>query len=185
MKKSDEGKARQPYMYIVQPEISPPNANMQSQYRTVVEQEEAAEMIDGVEKQQANEDEIRVLSTETVRPKGTPGEQSGEGDGVVEVSTGVTNGEDGKKRKEIRKPKQQKKKKFSEMNRDELLHFLARMPAAVPKPTCTLYIGGEEITARIVKKKGDKFILDVLLQDGRKTIAVKNSDIDGISVDNL
>ena len=188
MKKSDEEKARQPYMYIVQPEISPPASHMQSQYRTVVEQEEAAETIDGDEKESPNEDEIRVVSAEAVRTAEAPLDQNGEGDSVVEVSTGVTDGTEGQeasKRKVIRKPRQQKKKKFSEMTRDELLHFLARMPAAVPKPVCTIYIGGEPFTAQIVKKKGENYILNVHLDEGNQTISIKGSDIGEVIVDNL
>ncbi|WP_019240530.1 MULTISPECIES: CotO family spore coat protein [Bacillus] len=193
MSKEKDQDQKQPYMYIVQPEISPPESNMQDQYRAVIEETEHTEKSDeGLH--QNSTDEIVIVSSEKV--KTTPfaseisiyDEQQSMEDSkeVVEVSTGVQldqKDEKGKKRPPRRKTN--KKQKFNEMSKEELVTYLARMPAAVPKPTCFMVIKGKRVRGQVQRKRGEDFFVKVLVGDRDDTMIVKMDDIEEIKVENL
>ncbi|MGN1401539.1 MAG: CotO family spore coat protein [Bacillus sp. (in: firmicutes)] len=182
MSKEKEGSQKLPYMYIVQPEISPPEASMQSQFRSVVEEKEV-EIIDAEEESdEVLSDEIKVISSESVEQQDAVYSGNTESDKVVEVSTGV---DTGKKPKPRRKPSSKKSKKFSDMPKTELLAYLARIPGAVPKPMCLLTVQGDEVMGQVQKKKGDTYIVKISLGDRSKMVSLAEGEIDHIEVINL
>ncbi|MEH6943483.1 hypothetical protein, partial [Bacillus sp. JJ722] len=81
--------------------------------------------------------------------------------------------------------KNNNKKKFSSMSKEEIVTFLARMPPAVPKPTCKMSINGKVVQGQVQRKKGELYNVKVL--SGRKVeiIEIKMEDIDFIQVEYL
>lgn len=169
MSKKSEENEKKPYMYIVQPDISPPDPNMQSQYRAIVGEDDIK--VVEVEEGEAVS-EIRILSSEEVED-----ETENDDDLVVEMSTAVVSEEVVEK-----KPK---KKSFSEMTKEEIMLFLAKMPSVVPRPVCMFTISGEKVRGQVEKQKGDMFLLRLQLPDGSELLQAKMEDIEHIEVENL
>lgn len=191
--KNNDKNQKQPYMYIVQPDISAPVSNMQSQYRSAVDQK-GLEVIEVDDDASVVSEDIRVVSTEDLNKQDTVQvenivERSEDAQEVVEVSTSVDTEikqEDKNKKSQAKKRvKHRKKQKFSDMTKEELTNFLARMPAAVPKPTCNISIRGEELTGQVQKKKGDIYFIKLIYEDSSEIIGVKLEEIDHIAVENL
>ncbi len=190
MSKKSEDNPKKPYMYIVQPDISPPDPDMQSQFRSIIGEDD----IKVVEVEESSVvEEIRIISSESVdeiEEKLTEVPISQDEGLVVEMSTAVTVnedekvGENAKKVKDIVR-KKNKKKSFSEMTKEELIHFLARMPAAVPKPMCIITIEGEKFRGQFEKQKGEYFLLRLEAQEGSELIQVRLEDIEAVEVENL
>ncbi len=172
-------KPSKPFMYIVQPEISPPLSDMQSQYRMPLKPEDE-EISEG----NAPSEEIKVVSTEKVTDVSEADQTHAE---TIEVSTGVDPGE-GKKKPNSSKKEQKranKMRRFSEMSKEELIPYLAGMPSAVPKPTCSMIIQGEKFTGQVQKKKGDFYIINITQDGGNNQLSVRLDDIEAISVQYL
>ena len=172
-------KPSKPFMYIVQPEISPPLSDMQSQYRMPLKPED-----EEISDDNAPSEEIRVVHTEKVTDISEADQDTAE---TIEVSTGVDQGE-GKKNRNPSKKEQKKTNKmrrFSEMPKEELVPYLAGMPPAVPKPVCSIIIQGEEFTGQIQKKKGDLYIVNIIQDGENHQISVRLDDIEAVSVQYL
>ena len=90
MSKKSEENQKKPYMYIVQPDISPPDPNMQSQFRSIIDEDD----IKVVEVEEGSiVDEIRIISSESIdqTEEKVIEEHVSQDDGlVVELSTAVT-----------------------------------------------------------------------------------------------
>ncbi|MBD3110163.1 hypothetical protein IEO70_17665 [Bacillus sp. AGMB 02131] len=170
MSKKSEENEKKPYMYIVQPEISPPDPNMQSQYRSIVGEDDIK--VVEVEEGEAVS-EIRILSSEEVEADA----ENNDDEMVVEMSTAVVS-------EEVIKEKP-KKKSFSEMTKEEIMMFLAKMPSVVPRPVCMFTISGEKVRGQVEKQKGDMFLLRLQLPDGSELLQAKMEDIEHIEVENL
>ena len=170
MSKKSEDKQKKPYMYIVQPEISPPDPNMQSQYRAIVGEDDI-KVVEMEKEDVVNE--IRIISSEEVAADAVGVED----ELVVEMSTAVVSNEAVEE-----KPK---KKTFSEMTKEEIVLFLARMPSVVPKPVCMFTIDGEKIRGQVEKQKGDMFLVRLQLPEGSELLQVRMEDIEDIEVENL
>lgn len=200
MSKNSDDSKKQPYMYIVQPEISPPPSNMQSHFRSAIDQKELEiiEVDEGTSEEISKD--IHIVSSEKINQANNevileddPGVSTMDQENieeVVEVSTGVEveaelelNSKMKKQAK--RKLKQSKKKNFSDMTKEELVAFLAKIPMAVPKPTCSISIRGQRVTGQIHRKKGDNYFVKILSDEVSETVSIKIEDIDFIEVENL
>lgn len=181
MSKKSEDKQKKPYMYIVQPEISPPDPNMQSQFRSVVGEDDikVVEVEDG-----AAVDEIRIISSESLDETEETMVASQNDELVVEMATAVVVKETEEESVPIKETKR-KKKSFLEMSKEEIVHFLAKMPAAVPRPVCTITIDGEKFRGQFEKQKGELFLIRIQLEEGSELIRVRMEDIGGVEVENL
>ncbi|MGM9927296.1 MAG: CotO family spore coat protein [Bacillus sp. (in: firmicutes)] len=205
MRKKDDKAQKQPYMYIVQPNISPAHPNMQSQYQSIIEQESQVLMAEKV-----LQEEIRVISSEKVseleqvngaeevdeikqaiKEKVSRKAQVGRGE-VVEISTSVQMEEiDEEEQRSInqRMKKQQLRPKqlkdFSKMSKEELLLFLVRIPASTPKPVCRIRIHGEEVIGQVHKKKGSLYTIKVIVNDHKEQILVTIDQIEAIGVESV
>ncbi|MFS0782845.1 CotO family spore coat protein [Bacillus sp. 1P06AnD] len=191
-----ESEHKHPYMYIVQPEIEPPDANMQSQYRSAVKPGEA-EVVDVDDASSDHEimqvqDEVRVVSTENVKENEKDDVESEE---VIEISTGIQDVSDKAKRNDAkdnkrrmnkeRAIKKQKKQRFSEMSKEDLLNYLAYMPGAVPRPICNIMIDGEDLIGQVLRKRNNVYMIKLFFEDREETIAIKEEEIEAIQVGNL
>jgi len=191
-KKREDNQKKPPYMYIIQPDISPPDPNMQSQFRAIIGEDEVkvVEVEEGVVI-----DEIRIISKESLNDGGETLKQEDydenqNSDIVVEMSTAViANAIDGSEEdvpKNIKEEKvRNKKKSFSEMTKEEIVYFLAKMPAAVPKPVCIITIDGQEFRGQVEKQKGESFLLKLDLNGQSELLQVSMEEIEAIEVENL
>ena len=184
MSKKNEENEKKPYMYIVQPEISPPDPNMQSQFRSIVG--EADIKVVEVEEEEIV-DEIRIISSESINETDKTvieKDASQNEELIVEMATAVVVSETEEDSVQI-KEKKRKKKSFSEMSKEEIVHFLAKMPAAVPRPVCIITIDGEKFRGQFEKQKGELFLIRIQLEEGSELIRVRMEDIEGVEVENL
>lgn len=184
MSKKSEDKQKKPYMYIVQPEISPPDPNMQSQFRSIIGEDDikVVEVEEG-----AVVDEIRIISSESLDEADETmieDDVSQNDEVVVEMATAVVVNETEEESVPIEETNR-KKKSFSEMSKEEIVHFLARMPAAVPRPVCIITIDGEQFRGQIEKQKGELFLLKIHLHEGSELLQVRMEDIESVEVENL
>jgi len=190
MSKKSEDNQKKPYMYIVQPDISPPDPNMQSKFRSIISEDD----IKVVEVEEGSiVDEIRIISSESIdeTEESQIEDHVSQDDGlVVEMATAVTVNEVDKVggNAQLVKDtdrKKTKKKSFSEMTKEELVLFLARMPAAVPRPMCIITLDGEKFRGQFEKQKGEFFLVRIEVQEGSELIQVKLEDIEEVEVENL
>jgi hypothetical protein len=177
MSREKDEKKKTPFMYIIQPSISPPQQNMQSEYRSKRKSKEVVEI----------DDERNAIISQTEHAY----EESFSEMEVVEVSTSIE--QNAEKELDMENSvarelildeetieKNNKKKKFSEMSKEELVNFLARIPLVVPKPICEMVINGNIVKGSIEKKKGDLYIVKAGF--GQKTIECKLEEIESIRV---
>ena len=197
MSKKKGDNEKHPYMYIVQPDISPPTANMQKYFRLKVDEEqpEGQENNDGfvLDEIQIIESEIIDAGNETAVEEVQDVDSAVADMEVVEVSTGIEdvseenheakNSVDEEQRELSNK--RAKVQKFSEMTKEELLNYLVKLPLAVPKPTCQIVIGGEELIGQVLKKKENFYVIKFIWENNSKTLNVPYDEIEDISVEYL
>ncbi len=168
-------------MYIVQPDISPPEQNMQDVYRISKHEPEVVEIDDGnPENESFNLEKAEV---KVVRQIHVDTEENV----IVELGTSVATETVQSKETEVEVKlsddtimKGEERKKFSEMTKEELINFLARIPLVVPKPTCDMKIKGKMVRGHIDKKKGDTYY--VRIGFSQKPLECKLEDFESIVV---
>ncbi|WP_050614347.1 CotO family spore coat protein [Bacillus testis] len=192
MGKKEDQQHQHPYMYIVQPEIEAPDANMQSHYKSKVSSSEEGEVVaiddaSAEDEKPAAEEEVRVVRVISAKEQ----EEQSEEDQMVEMSTGVDSeladdhSQQRKLSKNARIAKKKKKQRFSQMSKEDLLDYLAKMPSAVPRPVCHITIDREHLVGQVLRKRDQLYMIKLLIGDREKTIAARLEDIDEIEVGNL
>ncbi|WP_108670022.1 CotO family spore coat protein [Peribacillus acanthi] len=184
MSRNSDDKKAKPFMYIVQPDIAPPEQNMQDIYRISKHEPEVVEIDDAnPENELHNGEKAKVKVVRKIQV-------DAEENVVVELGTSVATKTEQSVNDEIEvKPsdesvmKGQERKKFSEMTKEELINFLARIPLVVPKPTCDMKIKGKMVRGHIEKRKGDLYY--VRTGFGQKPLECKLEDFESIVVLNL
>ncbi|WP_153124971.1 CotO family spore coat protein [Peribacillus tepidiphilus] len=190
MSREKDEKKKTPFMYIIQPSISPPQQNMQSEYRSKRKSKEVVE-IDDESNAQRKPHASNGMEVTNISQTEHAYEESFSEMEVVEVSTSIE--QNAEKELDMENSvarelildeetieKNNKKKKFSEMSKEELMNFLARIPLVVPKPICEMVINGTAIQGSIEKKKGDLYLIKTGF--GQKQVECKLEDIESIKV---